>query len=81
MGKETLVIVLGAWTVLLPFLGFPTRWDMYLFAVTGALLVGLGISLQRSALRRQRRRAERLAQQQQYTADEARHVNKHGHFA
>lgn len=57
MGKETLIIFLGAWVAVQSFLGFPLQWDIIILAVLGVAILGLGILLRRDALARRGPRA------------------------
>jgi hypothetical protein len=52
MGKETLIIFLGAWVALQSFLGFPLQWDMIMLAILGIAILGLGVLLRRDAIAR-----------------------------
>ncbi len=61
MTLDTLIIGSGAFVALLPFLGFPVRWDMTLLFVAGLFIVGLGITVRR------RRGAEETAQRRKTT--------------
>jgi hypothetical protein len=56
MGKGTLVIFLGAWVALQPFLGLPLAWDNSILALLGISLVGLGVILRRDSMARRARR-------------------------
>jgi len=35
MKKERIILFLGIWIIILPFLGFPNTWDKVLFVITG----------------------------------------------
>ncbi len=59
MGKETLIIFLGAWVAVESFLGFPLQWDVIILAILGVAIVGLGILLRRDAIARRSLRARR----------------------
>lgn len=48
MSLDALIMLLGAFVALLPFLGFPNSWDRILFLVTGVLIVILGIAVRRT---------------------------------
>ncbi|MFA6585710.1 MAG: hypothetical protein WCS86_00935 [Candidatus Paceibacterota bacterium] len=49
MSKEKIIIILGVWTAILPYLGFPLSLKNILLSITGLGLVYLGyISLRSS---------------------------------
>ena len=64
MGKETLIIFLGAWVAVQSFLGFPLLWDEVMLAVLGVAILALGISLHRDA---SARRAARMRHAESHT--------------
>ncbi len=43
--KEKIVICLGVWIIVLPFLGFPESWKSVLFVLTGIVLAYVGALL------------------------------------
>ena len=45
MGKDVILMLLGVWIALLPFLGFPNSWDKVLFLISGVILISIGISM------------------------------------
>lgn len=47
MTKDILIMALGAWVALVPFLGFPNTWDMWILAVSGILIIALGVVVRR----------------------------------
>lgn len=47
--KEKIIICLGVWVIILPFLGFPESWKTVLFALTGIVLAYIGALLYKSA--------------------------------
>ncbi len=49
MTVDTLLIFSGAFVAILPFLGFPQRWDTVLFFLAGILVVALGIVVRRGS--------------------------------
>lgn len=51
MSKDLLIIALGAWVALLPFLGFPNRWDTWILVASGALIILLMFLLRRDLVR------------------------------
>lgn len=56
MSKETAVIALGIWAILLPYLGVPRAWLTILLVLTGLGLVILGFLLRAEILSRGVRR-------------------------
>jgi hypothetical protein len=59
MGKETLIMFLGAWVAVQSFLGFPLLWDRIILAILGIGIVGLGILLRREGVARRGGRVRR----------------------
>jgi len=47
MTLDTLIMLAGALVALLPFLGFPNRWDNVLLFLAGTFVVALGIIVRR----------------------------------
>ena len=47
MTLDALIMFLGTFVALLPFLGFPNNWDSAMLLVVGVLLVALGIIVRR----------------------------------
>ncbi|HEY4525132.1 MAG TPA: hypothetical protein VJL39_02100 [Candidatus Paceibacterota bacterium] len=47
MTLDTLIMLSGALVAVLPFLGFPNRWDSIFFVVLGIFIISLGIALRR----------------------------------
>ncbi len=47
MTLDTLIMLSGAFVVIVPFLGFPTSWDTVLFFLAGVFVISLGITLRR----------------------------------
>ncbi len=47
MTVDTLLMLSGAFVAILPFLGFPQRWDTVLFFLAGIFVVALGIIVRR----------------------------------
>jgi len=47
MTKDTLLMLIGAFIALLPFLGFPNSWDTVLLVISGACVIALGIAVRR----------------------------------
>lgn len=52
MSKEMWVIVLGLWTIVLPYLGIPGSWKVALFVLTGLAVATFGFLLRGEALSR-----------------------------
>lgn len=50
MTLDTLIMLFGGFVAVLPFLGFPDRWDTVLFFLAGVFIVGLGIVVRRRGL-------------------------------
>jgi hypothetical protein len=51
MTLDALIMLLGAFVILEPQLGFPTSWDNVLLFIAGVLIIGLGIAVRRRGLR------------------------------
>ncbi|MBI5456442.1 hypothetical protein HY969_01750 [Candidatus Kaiserbacteria bacterium] len=47
MTLDALIMLLGTFVALLPFLGFPNTWDAAILLVAGIIIVGLGIAVRR----------------------------------
>jgi hypothetical protein len=54
MTIDALIMLIGAFVILEPHLGFPTTWDSALLFIAGAVIVGLGIAVRRRGLREPR---------------------------
>lgn len=39
MSKRQVIMLLGIWTMAIPFLGFPDAWDRVIFSFTGLLII------------------------------------------
>ncbi len=39
MRKERILLIIGVWTAILPFLGFPHFWKDILFSISGLVLI------------------------------------------
>lgn len=50
MSLDALIMLSGAFVVLLPFLGFPLKWDNVLLVLVGAFVILLGIIVRRRGL-------------------------------
>lgn len=55
MTIDALIMFAGALVALMPFLGFPVRWDTVIFFVLGVCIVSLGIAVRRQRVRRSER--------------------------
>ena len=58
MTLDTLIMLLGAFVILEPQLGFPTSWDTVILFATGIIIIGLGIAVRRRGLREPARKSE-----------------------
>ncbi len=58
MTLDTLIILAGTFVAALPFLGFPARWDSILLLIAGILIIGLGVTLRRKIVARERRQRD-----------------------
>lgn len=47
MTLDSVIMLVGAIIALLPFLGFPQRWDTVLFFLLGVVVIALGIAVRR----------------------------------
>lgn len=45
MSKRQVLMILGVWVIILPFLGFPSGWDRTIAVVAGFLIVAIAYSL------------------------------------
>ena len=52
--QEKILIGLGVWLFVLPFLGFPESWKLWLTAITGVVIIYVGALLLKHARERQR---------------------------
>lgn len=52
MSRESLIITLGLFVLIVPFLGFPQRWENIALALFGALIMFVGFLLRRAAFLR-----------------------------
>ncbi|TSC87169.1 MAG: hypothetical protein G01um10148_274 [Parcubacteria group bacterium Gr01-1014_8] len=52
MTLDALIMLLGTFVAILPFLGFPNSWDTIMLLVAGILLVVLGIVVRRRLARK-----------------------------
>ncbi|MDO8518283.1 MAG: hypothetical protein Q7S26_03275 [bacterium] len=50
MSKETSIIVLGVWVVIVPYLGVPASWRTVLLVLSGAAIATLGFLLRGEAM-------------------------------
>lgn len=56
MSKEMVVIAVGIWILIIPYLGVPGGWRTALLLITGIGLIVLGFFLRAEALSREGRR-------------------------
>jgi len=54
MSKDTIIMALGAFVAVLPFLGFPSSWDVVLLVLSGVALIAVGIVIRRAKKPHQR---------------------------
>lgn len=59
MSIDALIMFLGAFVAVLPFLGFPVSWDSVILVICGVLLVFLGVIVRRRGLVRRIRAPRR----------------------
>ena len=52
MTKDVIIMALGAWVLVLPFLGFPSRFDTLLFVLSGLLIITMGVLVRREQFSR-----------------------------
>lgn len=52
MTLDALIMLSGALIALIPFLGFPLKWDNVMLVVLGVLVITLGIIVRRRGLNR-----------------------------
>lgn len=52
MTLDALIMLLGTVVALVPFLGFPIKWDNVILVVLGVCIVFLGIAVRRRGKRR-----------------------------
>ena len=52
MTLDALIMALGAFVAILPFLGFPIKWDTALLVAVGIIIIVLGIVVRRRGLGR-----------------------------
>ncbi len=45
MSKRQILIILGIWVVILPFLGFPGNWDRVILFASGLIIAVVAYSL------------------------------------
>ncbi len=45
MAKKQWISVLGLWTMVFLFLGFPSTWDKWLAVITGLLIIAISYSM------------------------------------
>lgn len=52
MTLDALIMLTGTFVALLPFLGFPLKWDNVILVILGVCIVILGIAVRRRGKRR-----------------------------
>jgi hypothetical protein len=81
MSKEMTIIVLGAWAIVLPYLGIPSGWRTTLLIVTGIAFMVLGFLLRGEALSRGHKGSSRhsfVENTATITQDYSQHDHKEG---
>ena len=81
MSKEVLVIVLGVWILIVPFLGIPSSWKTTIFALSGLAIVVIGFLLRTEAYSRGTKRPEHRKFVENFgpsAADQDSHERKEG---
>ncbi len=58
MTLDTLIMLIGAFIILEPQLGFPASWDTLILSVAGVCVIALGIAVRRRGLRELVRKQE-----------------------
>ena len=48
MTIDTLIMLSGAFVLILPFLGFPYSWDRVFLVIVGLFVIALGIAVRRT---------------------------------
>jgi len=71
MSKDLIIIFLGAWVVLVPFLGFPSKWDTVIFVVSGLLIISLMFMLRKDFVRQISRIKSRSPLHDEHVFEEA----------
>lgn len=80
MSKETAVVALGVWAIVLPYLGVPRVWLTILMVITGIGLIVIGFLLRAEVLSRGRHHATRHATFVESIPEEtAHHEGNHEH--
>ena len=72
MSIDALIMFTGAFVAILPFLGFPNRWDTVLLFLAGVLMIALGIVVRR----RLGRSAKSPDRQDHFRESEPRHEDQ-----
>lgn len=81
MTLDSVIMLVGAVIAVLPFLGFPQRWDSVLYFLLGMIVIGLGIAVRRGNARVPKRTSPRRAAtyvESKTTAPEAHDVGIQG---
>ena len=56
MTLDTLIMLAGAIVAVMPFLGFPLSWQVWIIFILGVLIIGLGIAVRRRGMRTPQRK-------------------------
>ena len=80
MSKETVVIALGIWIIIVPYLGVPSSWKSILLVLSGLVVVSLGFFLRTEALSRTSKitRSQPFVENSSSAAHELSHDRKEG---
>jgi hypothetical protein len=77
MSKEMLVMALGLWIIIVPYLGIPGGWKSTIFLISGIIIVLVGFFLRTEALSRQN--GNRASRHQPFVENVATsHTDQHG---
>ena len=57
MSLDALIMLAGAFVAVMPFLGFPLSWQVWIFFILGIVIIGLGIAVRRRGMRTPERRS------------------------
>ena len=52
MSKEMSIILLGVWVIIVPYLGLPEAWRIFLIVLSGIAIVVIGLLLRGETLSR-----------------------------
>ena len=74
MTLDALIMLLGSFVALLPFLGFPNSWDTVLLLIAGIIIVFLGIVVRR---RVRRNSADSRAEERDFVESASLDLSRH----